>query len=203
MINQFYSQLNPPYIMMDDEKGGFIATYHLISQGHEKIIGIFKTDDMQGVYRMKGFIRAFRENKIPFYNDTIISYSTEEMDAGLKEKLQEMLNDPNGIPTGIVCYNDEIALSVINFLRDNGYSVPDDISIIGYDDSSLAEASEIKLTSVGHPKAEMGRDAAKWIVAAVENNGSFEQESIIYEPKLVIRNSTRALERRKINIPVT
>ncbi|GAA3333553.1 hypothetical protein GCM10020331_098040 [Ectobacillus funiculus] len=46
--------------------------------------------------------------------------------------------------------------------------VPDDISIVGYDDSYLAEASEVKLTSVAHPKTQMGIEAAKWIVAAVE-----------------------------------
>src|SRR5690606_10666808 len=101
MINQYYSQLNPPYMILDDEKGGFIATEHLINEGHEKIIGIFKTDDMQGVYRMKGFIRAFREHKIPFLTDTIISYSTEDLHEGFEEKVKEVLADPKRVPTGI------------------------------------------------------------------------------------------------------
>ncbi|MBS4178195.1 GntR family transcriptional regulator [Lederbergia citrea] len=193
MINQYYSQLNPPYIMLDDEKGGYIATDYLFSQGHEKIIGIFKTDDMQGVLRMKGFIRAFRENNIPFLNDTIISYTTEDLNNGLTDKLKEILENP-AVPSGIICYNDEVALTTINFLRENGYKVPDDISIVGYDDSHLAEVSEVKITSVTHPKAKMGEDAAKWIVDAVENNGASKQESIIYEPELVIRNSTKVLE---------
>ncbi|MEK3888252.1 GntR family transcriptional regulator [Bacillus sp. FSL K6-3431] len=193
MINQYYSQLNPAYIMLDDEKGGFIATTHLINLGHEKIIGVFKTDDMQGVYRMKGFIRAFRENKVPFLNDTIISYTTEDLDTALEDKLKELLANPADIPTGIVCYNDASALAVITILRDNGYSVPNDISVVGYDDSTLAEASEIKLTSVIHPKVQMGMDAAKWIIDAVEQNDPTQQKSIIYEPELVIRNSTRSL----------
>lgn len=67
MINQFYSQLMPPHIIMNDEHGGFIATEHLINLGHEKIIGLFKTDDLQGVNRMQGFIRAFREYNLPFF----------------------------------------------------------------------------------------------------------------------------------------
>lgn len=54
MINQYYSQLQPPYIVVNDEVGGFIATKHLIDLGHEKIIGLFKTDDAQGVNRMQG-----------------------------------------------------------------------------------------------------------------------------------------------------
>lgn len=193
MINQYYSQLNPPYIMLNDENGGFIATEHLIGLGHEKIIGIFKTDDMQGVYRMKGFIRAFRENKVPFLNDTIISYTTEDLDTVLEDSLKEHLADRANIPTGIVCYNDASALAVIAILRNNGFNVPDDISVIGYDDSPLAEASDIKLTSVTHPKAQMGIDAAKWIINAVEKNQTELQNSITYEPELVIRNSTKSL----------
>nr|WP_144928472.1 GntR family transcriptional regulator [Paenibacillus bovis] len=193
MINQFYSQLQPPHIILNDEKGGFIATEHLIKNGHEKIIGIFKTDDLQGVYRMKGFIRAFRQNQIPFFNEMMISYSTEDLDHVLKEKLENLFADTNNLPTGIVCYNDTIALLVINILREKGINVPDDVSVVGYDDSYLSEASEIKLTSITHPKMQMGIDAAKWIVSTIENNNNNEQTSIIYEPELVIRNSTKKI----------
>ncbi|MCM3587005.1 substrate-binding domain-containing protein [Mesobacillus maritimus] len=67
------------------------------------------------------------------------------------------------------------------------------MSNVGFDDSLLAEASEIKLTSVKHPKEEMGQDAAKWIVNAIENGPSNDvPSSIIYEPELVIRSSTAA-----------
>ncbi|WP_212391523.1 GntR family transcriptional regulator [Sporosarcina beigongshangi] len=191
MINQYYSQLNSPHIVIDDEKGGFLATQHLIDLGHEKIIGVFKTDDMQGVYRMKGFIRAFRENNIPFLNDTILSYTTENMHERLANQLKKLFTQSNNEPTGIVCYNDANALAVINILRTSGYNVPDDISVVGYDDSNLSEASDVKLTTLTHPKAQMGVDAAKWIIDSIEKNDSGKQDQIIYEPKLVIRNSTK------------
>lgn len=195
MINQYYSELNPPHMILDDEKGGFIATEHLIKQNHDKIIGIFKTDDLQGVYRMKGFIRAFRENNIPFFPEMIISYTTENKQSILFDKLKSLLSASETLPTGIVCYNDEIALDVINVLREHGLSIPEDISVIGYDDSNLAEATEVKLTSIKHPKMQMGIDAAKWIVSAVENKSLNDngQRSIIYEPELVIRNSSKSL----------
>ncbi|MEH7373548.1 GntR family transcriptional regulator, partial [Neobacillus drentensis] len=60
MINQFYPQLNPPHLMVNDDKGGFIATEHLIKLGHKKILGIFKSDDLQGGHRMRGYIQAYR-----------------------------------------------------------------------------------------------------------------------------------------------
>ncbi|MEH7414463.1 GntR family transcriptional regulator [Neobacillus drentensis] len=191
MINQFYSQLMPPHIIMNDEHGGFIATEHLINLGHEKIIGLFKTDDLQGVNRMQGFIRAFREHNLPFFPDMVITYTTEEKDSNLVEQLQQFFTTDDK-PTAIVCYNDQLALQVLFMLRGIGLSVPEDVSIVGYDDSSLAEATDVKLTSVTHPKMDMGIEAAKWIVSAVEKRDGNEH-STVYEPELVIRNSTAAL----------
>jgi GntR family transcriptional regulator, arabinose operon transcriptional repressor len=194
MINQYYSQLMPPHIIMNDEHGGFIATEHLIKLGHEKIIGIFKTDDLQGVNRMQGFIRAFREHGITFFPDMVITYTTEDQHSKIVEQLKHFYTNEK-MPTAIVCYNDQSALSVIEMLRGLELSVPEDVSIVGYDDSFLAEATEVKLTSVSHPKMEMGIEAAKWIVSAVEGNSSSNPQSIIYEPELIIRNSTAEVKK--------
>ncbi|WHY68923.1 GntR family transcriptional regulator [Neobacillus sp. SuZ13] len=188
MINQFYSQLIPPHMIMNDEHGGFIATEHLIKLGHEKIIGLFKNDDLQGVNRMQGFIRAFREHRLPFFPEMVISFTTEDQNNNLLERLENFFRT-NSMPTAIVCYNDQLALNVLNMVRRLGLRVPEDISIVSFDDSSLAVATDVKLTSIAHPKMEMGIEAAKWIVSAVEKKGD-RPPSIVYEPNLVIRNST-------------
>ncbi|WP_160724410.1 GntR family transcriptional regulator [Bacillus sp. USDA818B3_A] len=193
MINQFYSQLMPPHIIMNDEHGGFIATEHLIKLGHEKIVGLFKTDDLQGVNRMQGFIRAFREHNLAFFPEMVITFTTEDKDSTLIEKLQKFFTNDDK-PTAIVCYNDQLALQVLFMLRGLGLRVPEDVSIVGYDDSSLAEATDVKLTSITHPKMDMGIEAAKWIVSAVEKKGN-NTHSTVYEPELVVRNSTAALDK--------
>jgi GntR family transcriptional regulator, arabinose operon transcriptional repressor len=198
MINQFYAQLNPPHLMVNDEKGGFIATEHLIKLGHKRILGIFKSDDLQGVHRMQGHIQAYRENNLSLSPDLILTFSTGELDS-LRRKLEDLLTSNNSRPTGIICYNDQVALFILNVLRDLNLKVPEDISIVGYDDSYLAEATETKLTSVSHPKMQMGIEAAKWIVAAVEHQSiEGNQHSIVYEPELVIRNSTGPVTSKKI-----
>jgi GntR family transcriptional regulator, arabinose operon transcriptional repressor len=193
MINQYYSQLMPPHIIMNDEHGGYIATEHLIKLGHEKIIGIFKTDDLQGVNRMQGFIRAFREHGLPFFPDMVITFTTEDAERKILDQLNKYLAAEK-MPTAIFCYNDQIALSVSDMLRGLQLNVPEDVSLVGYDDSYLAEASEIKLTSVTHPKMDMGIEAAKWIVSAVEGNENIPQ-SVIYEPELVVRSSTAEVKK--------
>lgn len=188
MINQYYSQLMPPHLIMNDEKGGYLATEHLITLGHEKIIGLFKTDDLQGVNRMQGFIRAFREHSLPFFPEMVYTFTTEDQDHQLLERIENIFKT-DSMPTAIVCYNDQLSLSLINMLRRLGLRVPEEVSIVGYDDSSLAVATDVKLTSVSHPKMQMGIDAANWIVSAVEKK-SDRPSSIVYEPELVIRNST-------------
>jgi GntR family transcriptional regulator of arabinose operon len=117
----------------------------------------------------------------------------------LINKLKEILYSEEKRPTGIVCYNDEIAINVLNLLRELDIKVPNELSIVGYDDSYLTEASETKITSVTHPKMEMGIEAAKWIVAAVEKK---EQDPVemIYEPELLIRNSTSAITKHAIDL---
>lgn len=199
MINQYYPQLNPPNIILDDEKGGFIATEHLIKLGHNKVIGLFKSDDIQGLKRMQGFIRAFRENDIPFFPEMIVTFTTKEKEVTLLNRLKNILISKDKKPTGIVCYNDEIAITVLNLLRELEIRVPAELSIVGYDDSYLTEASETKITSVTHPKMDMGIEAAKWIIAAVERKEkeTAEKRQKIYEPELIIRNSTRAISRQQ------
>ncbi|MFC8151736.1 GntR family transcriptional regulator [Bacillus paralicheniformis] len=195
MINQFYQELNPPHFILDDEHGGFIATEHLIKLGHEKVFGFFKQDDMQGANRMKGFIRAFRESGLSFYPEMVVTYTTENKKQKTIAETRKRLSSSDR-PTAIFCYNDEIALMVLDVVREFGLKVPEDISIVGYDDSHLSEASEVKLTSVTHPKMQMGIEAAKWMIAKVEGRNTDQLEhSTVYKPELVVRHSTAKLKR--------
>lgn len=197
MINAFYDELEPISIVLDDEKGGFLQAEHLIKLGHKEIVGFFKTDDTQGIKRMKGFLKAHRQNNIPINPSYIITYNTEEKDTKPIEELERLLTSNNNSITGLICYNDELAMKFLDLLRTKSIRVPDDMSIVGHDDSLLAEISEVKLTSIVHPKSEMGRSAAEAIIALVKsknkNMDSFNAGSKVYEPELVIRSSTKEL----------
>ncbi|WP_347549136.1 GntR family transcriptional regulator [Pseudalkalibacillus hwajinpoensis] len=200
MINAYYDELEPISIVMDDERGGFIQTEHLIKLGHKNIIGFFKTDDIQGTKRMKGYLKAHRSNNIPINPNLIITYDTSEKNEKPAEKLRKMVaKSADERPTGIVSYNDELAINLLDVLRENQLQVPDDISIVGYDNSFLSKVSEVKLTTIEHPKSEMGKQAAKVIINLIKENSGTQRksndsnDSIVYEPELIIRNSTKAL----------
>lgn len=195
MINSFYDELEPVSIVTDDEKGGFLQTEHLIKLGHRKIIGCFKTDDTQGTKRMKGYFQAHRKYDIPINPAYIITYNTEEKHTKPTEELENILNLKEDIITGLVCYNDELALNFLEILRKKDVQVPEEISIVGYDDSFLAEISEVKLTSVIHQKNEMGKAAASAIIELIteKEKSSQSEHSIVYEPRLKVRKSTKQL----------
>lgn len=201
MINAFYDELEPLYVAIDDERGGFLQTEFLIQQGYRNIAGFFKTDDIQGVKRMKGFLKAHRKNRIPIEPQNIITYYTEEKESKPAHELNQLLEHPKeGTPDALVCYNDQLALSLLNILREKNLRVPEDIAIIGYDDSFLADVSEVKLTTVRHPKSDLGKEAARLILELVrERRGTgaqkeSKQESILFEPDLQIRSSVKLVE---------
>lgn len=209
MINSYYDELEPLSLTVDDEKGGFIQAEHLIKLGHKNIVGFFKTDDMQGTKRMKGYLKSHRENKVIINPNNIVTYNTDDKSIKPREALIKLLELPvEDRPTAIVCYNDALAIELLDVLRDKDLDVPNDISIVGYDDSFLAKVSEVKLTTVSHPLSDMGRKSAEMILGLIKgesgNHKDVEKklESFVYEAKLVIRNSTKEVEHKKSGIPI-
>ena len=203
MINAYYDELEPLSIVMDDEKGGFLQAEHLINLGHREIIGCFKTDDTQGIKRMKGFLKAHRQNNIPINPSHIITYNTEEKSTKPIQELEKLLSVENHAITGLVCYNDELAMRFLDLLRSKNIRVPEDISIVGHDDSFLAEISEVKLTSVVHPQSEMGEFAANAIIDLVKSKNTsvntYNSSSKVYEPELVVRSSTKEINSLEVS----
>lgn len=187
-INACYEELDAPVIRMNDQSAGEKATAHLLKLGHTRISMITKTDDLQGKDRMKGFIKAYSKENKSFDNKLMVTFDTETI-TNLTSKIDKVLSSED-MPTAFVCYNDQIAIKVIERIQAMGKRVPQDISVISHDNSFLSTATNVKLSSMNHPKEQLGRDAANWIIQAIEKN-SFKQESIIYESELVKRASVR------------
>lgn len=186
MINAKYNELNSACIAMDDVEGGYILTKYLIQLGHKNIAGIFKDDDLQGINRKMGYIKALAESDIPVNEDIIGRYVTKDEMFSTYEFTKALLGR-NNRPTAIVCYNDQVAINALNAIRDEGLRVPKDMSLVSYDDSDIAIASEVKLTTIRHPKDEMGRRAARFIIDMIEKRTN--KLSYTYKPELIVRDS--------------
>lgn len=185
MINAVYEELEAAYICVDDVCSGFLATELMIKKGNRNLLLVSKIDNLQGKYRMKGFIQACEKHGVKIQSQDIITYTTDTRKQVASMVLKRLKNEKE--INGIVCYNDQIASIIVDNLYSQGLRIPDDISIIGNDDSSLSKIGSIKMTTLKHPKEEMGKDAAEWIIKTIEKNS--EQKSILYEPILIERDS--------------
>lgn len=181
-----------PHILMDDCKGGYLVTKHLIEIGRKQLIGIFKADDYQGQQRHKGYVQALHEAGIPYDPDKIVWYYTEDRKMHPYSKMAQLIEERKGMPfDGVVAYNDQIAIEVIRALEDAGLSCPGDVAVTGYDDSYLATSCKISLTTIAHPQQELGSMAAELLLRLLNHDHIEKKElQIVIEPELVVRSST-------------
>lgn len=192
MINAYYEELDVPFLCLDDVQSSYLATKELISKGHTQIGLISKEDDLQGKYRMKGYIKALGEAKLRFQPEHVLSYNTETK-LDLYTNLKKFLNENRDVLTAIVCYNDEVGLEVANVCRQLNISVPDKLSIVGQDNSYIAKNANIKLTTLTHPQEQMGRDAADWVIKKLQGKKDLPNETY-YQPVLIEGETVKELE---------
>lgn len=188
-IHATYRDFDASYIIEDDEYAGYIATKHLLDLGHRQIIGLFKEDDMQGHGRYEGFVRAYKELGIESGQNLIIWFTTEgRKDLFSGHNLEKMLEHEKAV-TAFVCYSDQVAIDLIDKLKNLGHLVPNDYSIVSFDNSDLSNKLDVKLTTVAHPKYKLGEKAAKSLLKLIENPQLEIKEKMI--PELIIRESTQ------------
>ena len=179
-----------PSVVMDDEEGGYLLTRHLISKGRRQILGIFKADDSQGRERHRGYVRALQEGGLSYDPRLVIWFHTEDRAVKPFAVIRRMCERREAFDA-IVCYNDQIAVRVIQCLKDEGKRIPEDIAVTGYDNSFLAAGLENGLTTVAHPQEELGEDAARLLLKLIRGEAISEEEChVIIRPELIVGGSS-------------
>lgn len=188
-INSYYPDLDLPHVNMDDKKAGLLAVNHLIEAGHKRIAGIFKADDRQGHFRYSGYIEGLLKAGIQIHDNDIIWIDTEDTyhmyynEKRILDRIKEC--------TGCVCYNDEVAVSIVEICKKNNISIPDQFSIVSIDDSDLAANCDVPLTSVAYPIKDLGEKVAQNLLKLIKNesfNATYE-----FVPTITIRDSVRKI----------
>ena len=188
----FEKMKGKPQVLMDDYKGSYLITRYLIENGHRKIAGVFKSDDMQGQNRHKGYVAALQEAGILYDPEKVVWFYTEDRRVHPYEGIRNLIS--KGIlMDGVVCYNEQIAVKVIQALEDEGLKVPLDVSVTGYDNSYIASNGGISLTTIVHPQEKLGEIAAQLLLDLIQNGGETDRKKrILIEPEIIIGNSCRS-----------
>lgn len=183
-INQKY-----PSVIVDDYKAAYDATKYLIDLGHERIALL--GGDMRDITSGQNRYVAFRNALTTHGSDVMyeyIKFGDYKMNSGY-ELMQELLQcDP--MPTAVFAVSDDMAVGAMNCVRDNQLSVPEDISIIGFDGSKFTEIVRPRLTSMEQPIHQMGLETVHALLRLIEEPGSVKQD-IILQHELVIRESCK------------
>lgn len=167
---------------IDDAYGVEVATRYLLECGHRRLLGLFYELDREPTRRLNGFRQAV--SQVP----GAVGYEIVTPD--WEERVLELVGQ-EGV-TAIQCYNDRVAVEALRLLVENGYRVPQDVSLAGFDDSEIAQNSIPRLTTMSHPKDHLGRAAAEAILHMIRHPGT-KLDDVTYRPGLVIRQSVRDL----------
>ena len=125
-------------------------------------------------------------------DDCILWYTTEDVRYLFEGSMDEMILKRLADSTAVVCYNDEIAAKLIDVLRRAGKRVPDDLSVVGFDNSPFAGSLLYNLTTVTYPAADIGDTAANVLMRCLEDPE--HREHIKIKPNIVERGSVRCLK---------
>ncbi|GEM_PF-1761068 len=191
-----------PTMLFDKEHEAYIVTKHLLELGHRNIaLFISKINNKIREEKLQGYRRALREYKLGLKHEFIfIDEETSEISS--KDSIpdcnsgiscaKEMFLSSKGI-TGIVCMNDLVALGAISVIREKGYLIPADYSVIGFDDTFFSDLIEPQITTLKVNKYEVGKQAIKYLLQVIEGKEFEYKIDCSRDVNLVIRNSTAEL----------
>ena len=176
-------------IEVDNVAGGQAATRHLLQLGHRRISHIVgPTTEWDAVERHSGYKQAMQAYGLTV-DPALIVRGNSRPKGGI-EAMKRLLALP-APPTAVFCYNDATALGAVRAARDAGLRIPQDLSVVGFDDIDLASYLEPPLTTVAQPRRAMGERAVEMILALLAGGPSVAD--CMLPGKLVVRGSTAAL----------
>ncbi|MGL1957465.1 MAG: substrate-binding domain-containing protein [Colwellia sp.] len=187
LINRYLKQYAHRCIWLDNEEGGKIAARHLVSFNHSAIACISSQYEIEDpMLRLKGFVDELSSKQLTIENDLIVYREPNQL--GGEEAAQQLISSGKRF-TAIFAYNDAMAIGAISTLEDNGFRVPRDVSIIGFDDVLLSQYSRPKLTTLCYPIAKMAEDATTLSINLLASKSVVQKENR-YLPRLIRREST-------------
>lgn len=184
-------------VTVDNPHGGHLATQHLIELGHRRIAhvsGPEGTSSSEG--RLAGYRQALTHAGIPL-DPSLIVPGAGRTESGKQAFLTlEALAQP---PTAVFCYNDVTAIGLMCAAREAGLSVPEDLSVVGFDDIPFASYMYPALTTIAQPKFEMGQQAMQMALALMPAHAASAAEvsDIVVKGTLIVRSSSGPLAARR------
>lgn len=175
-------------VLTDDFKGGSLAAGHLLQLGHENVAILLENAKFSSSKeRVRGFRFALFEAGKTLDDERIVACQSTIKDG--KRATTMLLRGPNP-PTAIFCCNDMLAIGALQAARECGVRVPEQLSIIGFDNTILSTVTNPTLTTIDQPTDEMAKLAFGLLLSSPDEGSDDIKQRIVMEPKLIVREST-------------
>lgn len=162
---------------------------YLVERGHKDIAAFCKLDEQTGVKRYLGYARGMRKHGLKVSESRILWFADEDFDGIFSEENAPRIFRTIKNCTAVMCFNDDLANKFLPFLEKHGIRVPEDLSVVGFDDLRQSPMDK-PLTTIAHAKEKLGREAAKAILALIDN--PFADVSYRFKPEIIERETVLA-----------
>ena len=191
IIDRYMADLDFPSVVSDNYRGALEAINYLVGNGHRQIAFI---QGLAGTTvnndRVKGYCDALQNHNIPINANYIVGDSFGIDNGYISTKLLLSMSDR---PTAIFSVSNLVSLGVLRALQEENLKVPDDISIISFDDQVYSDFLATPITTIKQPQTEMGRIACKLLINQIEFDSQYPNKTIVLPNKLIIRRSVKKI----------
>lgn len=190
LVDRKFVGLAANFVGVDDEQAGDMATEHLVETGCGRIAHIGAPYVSPALGRFEGFRRALTRHGIQIPAEYVVIRPHGDDDATGYAAMKELLG-LRPIPDAVFCHNDPTAIGAIKAILDAGMRIPEDIAIIGCGNLRYSDNLRVPLSTIDQDSAAIGDRAGKLALTLLESKTPLRPETILLEPKLVVRHSTR------------
>lgn len=184
MIDRFLEEASCSSVIVDHVQGGYAAAKYLLEHGHKKIGCVTGPQELEDSRdRLNGYKKALYEYGIPFQKELVYE-GKYDCESGAKGAEYLLKHDV----TAVFAFNDMSAYGAYNHMKQRGINVPEEISLIGYDNIFFSELLDVPLTTVHQPVYDMGAEAVRQLAAEVESERG-SRKCITFQPALIERAS--------------
>jgi LacI family transcriptional regulator len=180
LLSTASSQYSFPYVKVDDKQAAYDATNYLIKKGHKNIAMISgdEKDPIAGKPRIEGYREALRDFGIPFQENLLVfgDFGYRSGYAAMEKLLRSKAEF-----TAVFASSDEMAAGVLSAAYQHGIKVPEQLSVIGYDNLQISEMSIPPLTTVAQPLFEMGKLAAEMLLKMIQTKTKVPSQILRHE----------------------
>ena len=187
LLDRYFPNLDLPFVTSDNYQGAFEAVNMLIEYGHRRIAciqGLRKTSPNND--RLRGYIDAHKKNDLPIDESLIVGDSFGEENGYIETKLLLKKRD---IPTAIFAVSNLISLGAIRAITEEGLKIPEDVSMISFDEQPYSRFLSTPMTTVAQQSMQIGQFATKILIDQIENKNSIEPKGIFLPTRIIMRDS--------------